>query len=187
MNGLGIMPGRQFVMAALSGQNRPGSSDARPVKRASVLFLSIAVVIVAAPGRTLRQIVFENVIHDRDGIPHERIVRRADAQPHQMKKIAADHVPGRAETAAVGDAEHCGIGVGVRIGRALVRGIDANVVTRETLHQFTGRGDSPFFNMRSQPVRILQNKLRGSGSLRCLANPAAQTKPAITVASVEGE
>ena len=76
------MPGRQFVMAALTGQDRPAASDARAVESAAVLFLSIAIVIVAAPARTLRQIVLENVIHDSDGVPHERIVRCADAQSH---------------------------------------------------------------------------------------------------------
>ena len=120
-------------MAALARQNRPAAADARAVEGAAVLLLPIAIVIVAAPARTLRQVALEQAIHDRDGIPHEGIVRRTNAQPHQVKKIAADHVPCRTETAAVGDGEHRGVGIGVRIGRVRIRGIDANVMTRETL------------------------------------------------------
>ena len=51
-------------------------------------------------------------------------------------------------------------GIGVRIGRLRIRGIDPNVMAPEPFDQFTGRGDGPFFNVRRQPVGILQNKIR---------------------------
>ena len=66
-------------------------------------------MIVAAPARTLRQVALEQAIHDRNRIPHEGIVRRTNAQPHQVKKIAADNIPGGLEAAAVGDGEHRGV------------------------------------------------------------------------------
>ena len=142
-------------MAALARQNRPRAADTRAVESAAVILLPIAIVIVAAPARTLRQVALEQAIDDRDGIPHEGIVRRTDAQPHQVKKIAADNVPRRMDAAAVGDGEHRGVGIGVRIGRLRIRGIDPNVMAPEPFDQFTGGGDGPFLNVRRQPVRIL--------------------------------
>ena len=113
-------------------------------------------MIVAAPARALRQIPFQHVIDHRDGIAHDRIVRRADAQADQLEKIAADNVPGRMKAAAVGHGEHGGVGIGVRIRRVWVRGIDANVVTRETFDQFAAGRDGPFLQVRGQPVGVLQ-------------------------------
>ena len=157
-----IASGREFVMAALAGQNRPGAADARSIESAAVILLPIAIVIVAAPARTLRQVALEHAIDDFDRIAHDGIVRRTNAQPHQVKKIAADNVPRRMQAAAIGDGEHRGVGIGVRIGRLRIGGIDPDVVTRKTFDQLTARGDGPFFNMRGQPVRILQNKIRGA-------------------------
>ncbi len=157
---LGIASRSEFVMAALARQNRPRTADPGPIESAAVILLSIAIVIVAAPARALRQVAFEQAIHDRNGVPHEGIVRGTDAQPHQVKKIAADHVPGGLDAAAIGDCEHRGVRVGVRIGRRRISGIDANVMAPEPFDQFTGRGDSPFLKVGGQPVRIHQNKIR---------------------------
>jgi hypothetical protein len=41
----------------------------------------------------LGQIAFEHLVNHRDGIEHERVVGRTNAQPHQVKKIATDDVP----------------------------------------------------------------------------------------------
>ena len=53
-------------------------------------------------------------------------------------------------------------GIGVRIGRLRIRGIDPNVMAPESFDHFTGGGDGPFLKVRRQPVRIHQNKIRGA-------------------------
>ena len=68
MNGHGIAAGRQFVMAALAGQNRPGAAFTHAIERASVGLLAIAVMVVAPPARALRQIAFEHLINHRERI-----------------------------------------------------------------------------------------------------------------------
>jgi hypothetical protein len=42
----------------------------------------------------LRQIVFEHMINDRDGIDDQRIIRRPHSQPDQLEKIPADDISG---------------------------------------------------------------------------------------------
>ena len=58
------------------------------------------------------------------------------------------------KTAAVGDLDHRCVRIGVRVRRAGVGRIDADVVTREALDQLPLRRDRPFFKVRNQPVRI---------------------------------
>jgi hypothetical protein len=136
---LGIASRSEFVVAALARQNWPRAADPGPIESAAVILLSITIVIIAAPARALRQVAFEQAIHDRNGVPHEGIVRGTDAQPHQVKKIAADNVSGGLHAAAIGDCEHRGVRVGVRIGRLGISGVDANVMAPEPFDQFTGR------------------------------------------------
>ena len=112
-----IASGSEFVVAALARQNRPRTADARSIESAAVILLPIAIVIVAAPARPLRQIALEHAIDDFERIAHDGIVRGTNAQPHQVKKIAADNVPCWMEAAAIGDCEHRCIRIGVRIGR----------------------------------------------------------------------
>src|ERR1035441_6547005 len=52
----GIAPGREFVMAALARQNRPAAAYSRAVESTAVMLLPVAIVIVAAPAWTLRQV-----------------------------------------------------------------------------------------------------------------------------------
>src|SRR5438874_4225670 len=63
---LWITSGRQFVMATFSRQDRPATSNASSIKRTTVVLLSITIVIVATPARTLWQIVFDHAIDDFD-------------------------------------------------------------------------------------------------------------------------
>src|SRR6266566_2991917 len=57
-----IASGSQFVMAAFSCQNRPAAAHACPIESTAVVFLSIAIMIVATPARALRQVVFEHTV-----------------------------------------------------------------------------------------------------------------------------
>src|SRR5512145_2086181 len=79
-----IASGSDLVMAALARQNRPRTADARPIEGATVILLPIAIVIVTAPARTLRQVVLEHAIDHFDRITHDGIVRRTNAQPHEV-------------------------------------------------------------------------------------------------------
>ena len=53
---LGAAAGRQFVVRALAGQQRPDTADAGAVIRAAVVVLAVAVAVVAPPARSVRQI-----------------------------------------------------------------------------------------------------------------------------------
>src|SRR5262245_6295499 len=57
-----ITTSSKFVMATFSSQNGPASSHSGSVVSAAVIFLTVAVVIVATPARALRQVVLENAI-----------------------------------------------------------------------------------------------------------------------------
>src|SRR5438874_9178975 len=137
-------------MAAFAGKNWPATSDACAVESAAVIFLPITVVIVTTPARPLWQIILEHAIDDFDRIADDRIVRVANTESHQMKKVTANYVSRRMEAAAVGQLNHRCIWIGVRIRRVRVRGIDANVMTRESIDQFTPGCNSPFFNVYGQ-------------------------------------
>ena len=51
-----VMAGRELVMRALAGQQRPGPADAGAVEGPAILVLAVAVAVVALPARTARQI-----------------------------------------------------------------------------------------------------------------------------------
>jgi len=120
----GIASRGEFVVARARPSGSATHGQPRSHRKRSHHPSGHSLVIVAAPARALRQVAFEQAIHDRNGIPHEGIVRATNAQPHQEKKITADNVPGGLDTAAIGNCEQRGIGVGVRIGRIRITGID---------------------------------------------------------------
>ena len=53
-------------MAALSCQDRPAAADADSIECATILFLSVAIMIVTTPARALWQVMFEHAIDDFD-------------------------------------------------------------------------------------------------------------------------
>jgi len=77
-------------MTAFSRQDRPTSADSSSVVSAAIIFLAVAVVIVTTPARALRQVVLENAIDYFDGVAHQRIVRRSNAESNQMKDSIPD-------------------------------------------------------------------------------------------------
>ena len=147
-------------MAAFAGQNRPRTANTRSVESAAVVFLPVAIVIVTTPARALRQIVFEHLINDCDGINNQRIIGRAHAQPDQLEKIPADNIPGGVLAAAVGDLDDGGVGISRPIGLLRDGGGDAHIVPRFSLHEFAAIGDRPFFEVRRKPVRIGEQEIR---------------------------
>src|SRR5215469_16148975 len=90
-----VPAGGEFVVAAFACQNRPATAYARSVECAAIILLAVAIVIVTTPSRPLRQIVFEHAIDNLDRVAHERIVRTANAESHQVKEIAADDISRR--------------------------------------------------------------------------------------------
>src|SRR4030095_11813947 len=120
-------------MTAFSRQDWPAAPNARSIESAAVIFLSIAIVIVAPPARALWQIMFEHSINDLGWISNDRIVRVANTESHQMQEIPADHISRCMQTAAICQLNHGCIRIGMRIRRVSVCRIDADVVTRESL------------------------------------------------------
>ena len=76
------------------------------------MFLPVTIMIVTTPARALRQVTFDHTIDHFDRVAHDRIVRTADAEPHEVKKITADHIPRRMETAAIGELDHRCVRIG---------------------------------------------------------------------------
>ena len=104
--------------------------------------------------------MLEHAINDFERIAYDGIIRGTNAQPHQVKKIAAHNVPCRMKTAAIGDCEYRCIGIGVGIGRLKISWIDLNVVTLKIFDRLIIRCHGPFFYVRGQLISILQNKIR---------------------------
>src|SRR5262245_28814765 len=100
-------------MAAFARQNRPRMPNARPVDRAAIGTLAMAVVIVTAPARALRQVMLERAIDYLDRIAHNGIVRIADAETHQVQEIAADNIPRRMQAATIRELDHRRIRIGM--------------------------------------------------------------------------
>src|SRR5262245_991050 len=132
-------------MAAFTCQDWPATAHACSVVSAAIVFLAIAVVIVTAPARTLRQVVLENAIYYFDRIKHERIIRPPNSITNQMKEIAAHDVSRRMETAAVGDLYHLCVGIGMGIRFIRIGWINSDVMARYAWHQLARCRDHPFF------------------------------------------
>ena len=56
----------------------------------------------------------------------------ANAEPHEVKEIAADHIPRGMKAAAIGNLDHRRVRIGMRVRRVRVGRIDADVVTGKT-------------------------------------------------------
>src|SRR5438552_1679728 len=105
----------EFVMAAFSGQNRPAPAYPCSVISAAVIFLTVAIMIVTAPARALRQVVLEDAIDYFNRVAHKRVVRPPNAISNEVKEIAADNISRRVQAATVGDLYHLRVGIGLRI------------------------------------------------------------------------
>src|ERR1700687_4173302 len=84
--------GRQFVMRALSGQQRPGTPDSCAVERAAVGVFAVAVVVVTVPARPLRKLDPEPCVNEFYGVEHSRIIDGAQSESHQRQRVWADNV-----------------------------------------------------------------------------------------------
>src|SRR6184192_2511094 len=80
-----------------------------------------------------------------------------------MQEIAANNISRRVQAAAVSQLNYRCIRIRVRVWRVRIGGIDADIVTRESLDQVTLRCDGPFFEVRRQPVGVRENKICSCG------------------------
>src|SRR5204862_7927162 len=103
-----IAAGIQFVMTAFAGQNRPAATHTAAIKSTAVVLLSIAIVIIATPPRSLRQVAFNHPVNDFDGVAHDRIVGAANTEPDEVEEIGAHDITRRMEAAASANLEHPG-------------------------------------------------------------------------------
>src|ERR1700733_9364604 len=86
------VPGRQGVMGALSGKQRPRAANARPVEGGAIFMLTVAVSVVAIPARSLRQLDRQQRVNGPKRVQNARVIGRAQAKPHQSESIGADDV-----------------------------------------------------------------------------------------------
>ena len=108
----------------------------------------------------MRQIVFEHMINDRDGIDDQGIIGRPHAEPHQLEKIPADNVPGGALAAPVGNLDDRRVGILRPIGLLRDGGRNAHIMPRFARHEFTLISDHLCFEILREPVRISQKEIR---------------------------
>src|SRR6266404_4230342 len=83
-----IAPGREFVMSALSRQQRPRTPDAPSEKRTAVVVLTVSVVRIAFPAWTRGKIGLERRVDHSERIFHQRSARFANSVAHQFKESA---------------------------------------------------------------------------------------------------
>src|ERR1700746_3837558 len=76
-----------------------------------------------------------------------------------MKKIAANYISRRVKSSAVGELNHCRVGIGVRIRSAGVGRINTDIMTRKPFDQLALSYNHPFFEMRCHPVGIRENEI----------------------------
>ncbi len=132
-------------MAAFACQNRPGAAFTRSIECAAVGLLSIAVVVVAPPARSLWQIALQLLIDHHQRIDHQRVIRRTHSQPDKLEKIAADDIAGEMFAAAVGNFDNSVVRIGRRFGLLRIGRSDAHVMPRFVFHEFASVRDRPFF------------------------------------------
>src|SRR5208282_4660058 len=65
-------------------------ADPSAVEWRSIRVLSVAVAVVAVPGRTLGKFCAQQFIDDLDRVDYSRIVGRAQAEAHQSQRVGAD-------------------------------------------------------------------------------------------------
>src|SRR5437763_10755600 len=124
---------------------------ATAVEGAAIVLLSVAIMVIPAPARALRKIVFQHVIYDGDRINNHRIGGIAHAEPDQLEKIGADDIARRMQAAAIGNLNH-GFVRADEIPRALRIGWrDADIVPRFSRGQLAFAGNGPLFEMRGEP------------------------------------
>ena len=146
-------------MAALAGQQRPGTADAGAVERAAVFVLAIAVAVVAAIGGTLRRLHLEQPFGDLERVLDPGIVGVAQPQANEVEVLHADQ--GRGQHRLAPAVLHFDASAQVLV-RA--RGADAHVVAVDGVL----RGEGGHVRSRSRPRSARSSSRPGTGIIPLL-------------------
>src|SRR5258705_10451423 len=159
-----IAPGREFVMSALSSQQRPRAPDAPSEKWTAVVVLSVSVVRVTFPAWTGGKIGLERRIDYSERIFHQRCSRLADSIAHQFKESAVDYFRDRElirdTRRTIVNAHNFALETLGSVGVADIGRIDPHVVALDPRKQKALIGDRPVFDVRFEKVGVLFQKLR---------------------------
>src|SRR2546426_9761978 len=148
----------QFVMAPLSGQQRPGPALPPSLKWPSIGALTVPIMVVAMPAGTKRRLDLQHGVDHAHGIDNERILWIADPIPHEFQETGIDDFVGRkfgrAAGRLVGQTQHPTIGI--FIGLHLVHGdrMDPDVVPRNAGHKPAGGRHGPRLRVAFQEVGV---------------------------------
>src|SRR5712675_3379937 len=90
-----IAPGREFVVSALSSQQRPWPPDAPSEERTAVVALSVPIVCITFPAWTRGKVGLERRVDHPERIFHQRSAGFANSIAHQFKESAVDDLRAR--------------------------------------------------------------------------------------------
>ena len=160
-----VAPGGQFVMAALSGEQRPRATLPPPGVRPAVLPLAIPVVVVAMPAGTERRVHFEDGVHDAQRVLDERVVEPADSVAHEFEESRVHDVlrwelP-RLARRAVGHLQEAVVRVLIRLRIAEGNGMDADKMTPNARDENARGRDGPHVHVALEEIGVVLEKPRG--------------------------
>ena len=147
-------------MTTFAGKNGPAATNTRAIIGAPIGFLAIAIVIVAPPARALWQFAFEHLVNHRNGIHNEWIFRRTNSQPDKVDEITTHDVPCFMLASTICDKHLRAIRVRCCHRLFWIGRRDTNIVSWFTRHEFAAIGDQPFFEVRGEPIRIIEQEVR---------------------------
>lgn len=82
-------------MPAFTGEQWPGSSLPPSRKWTAVRAIAIAIMVVAAPARTVRRLDLEHSVYDPQGVFDQRVAWAANTVANQFEEPRVDDVLGR--------------------------------------------------------------------------------------------
>src|SRR6185437_13936214 len=180
---------RQFVVCAFSRQQGPGAANAGSIKRRTVGMLSVSIVVVAVPARTLRNSHLQQCIEDFNRVQNPGIVWCAQSESHQGQRVWTDNVgsllPALADrTVLDGDKSICG-----RCRAVAQRWRNPHVIAGDTdlARKIAVGRIRPAFDVLVPKIRELTQILALSAWPTASATSAAASNPATSTASVNGE
>jgi hypothetical protein len=176
MNGR-IPPGSNFVVTALAGEDRPGVPLARSIVGAAVGLLTVSVEEIPAPARAAGKVTLRRRVIHLDGIQNDGIVRRTNAQTHEMQKITADDLASRTPHATTGRGYFQRIRVRVlaRLLQLVLRSL------LSTLCMFFARRLRIFKVVESMEINQIPPFPRPVGSSLILGEPAVRSRLRVEV------
>src|SRR5581483_7669952 len=167
-----VVAGGELVVRALAGEQRPGAALPVANVRTAVFALSVAIVVVAAPARTVGGVDLEDVVDDFEGVDDQRVVGPADAVADELEEAAVDDLAGfklvLLAGLAVRDVDHAGRDGWVVEWLAFGWRTDAHVVIGHLGQENARGGGGALVEMRFDPVGVVTEEVGELGKF--LAN-----------------